>query len=183
MESKKSKDQLLDAFLDENPNPLVFTLGSAAVQNPGQFYEMSLSVSEKLERPALLIGGTGSTIKHSDTQLSISYADYGKVFSKASVIVHQGGVGTTAQVLRAGKPSLFVPHGLDQPDNAFRLHKRGAALSIPFSKLNPLKMMNAISELINNTNYSTSSKDLQKRVLEENGLELAVQKEKDFLVS
>jgi UDP:flavonoid glycosyltransferase YjiC (YdhE family) len=30
--------------------------------------------------------------------------------------VHQGGIGTTAQALRAGRPMLIVPFSHDQPD-------------------------------------------------------------------
>jgi rhamnosyltransferase subunit B len=43
---------------------------------------------------------------------------YSALFPHVAAVVHQGGMGTTAQVLRAGKPMLVVPHGFDQPDNA-----------------------------------------------------------------
>ena len=48
-------------------------------------------------------------------------------FPRAAAIVHQGGAGTLAQALRAGRPMLVVPHAHDQPDNAFRVVRLGVA--------------------------------------------------------
>ena len=53
------------------------------------------------------------------------YAPHTLVMPRASVIVHQGGIGTTGQALRAGRPTLVVPFGQDQPDNARRVRRTG----------------------------------------------------------
>ena len=42
------------------------------------------------------------------------------MFPQAAAIVHQVGIGTLSQALRAGKPQLLLPVGMDQPDNARR---------------------------------------------------------------
>ena len=55
------------------------------------------------------------------------YAPYSALFSRASLVVHQGGVGTTAQCLRAGRPMLIMPYSHDQPDNARRMRRMGVA--------------------------------------------------------
>lgn len=39
---------------------------------------------------------------------------------RALANIHQGGIGTTAQALRAAKPMIVVPYSHDQPDNARR---------------------------------------------------------------
>jgi UDP:flavonoid glycosyltransferase YjiC (YdhE family) len=39
------------------------------------------------------------------------------------VVVHHGGVGTTAQALAAGIPQLILPMAWDQPDNARRVKR------------------------------------------------------------
>ena len=52
---------------------------------------------------------------------------YSKLFPRASLIVHQGGVGTTAQAMRAGRPMLVMPYSHDQPDNARRMRRLGVA--------------------------------------------------------
>src|SRR6185369_9299389 len=58
------------------------------------------------------------------------YAPYSEVFPRAACVVHQGGVGTTGQVLRAGVPHLIVPFAHDQPDNAARCRRLGVAEAI-----------------------------------------------------
>jgi len=36
-------------------------------------------------------------------------------------LLHHGGIGTTAQALRAGIPQIVMPKAFDQPDNAMRI--------------------------------------------------------------
>src|SRR5205823_2938217 len=44
-------------FLDAGPPPLVFTLGSSAVQDAGPFYEHSATAAKLLDRRAVLLVG------------------------------------------------------------------------------------------------------------------------------
>ncbi len=99
-------------FLSAGEPPIVFTLGSTAVSHPGSFYQVSREAALRLRKRALLIGISDPQI-HSDHLRTVSYAPYSAVFPRASVIVHQGGSGTTGQALRAGRPQLFVPFGWD----------------------------------------------------------------------
>jgi len=121
----------LSAFLDAGPPPLVFTLGSAAVMHAGDFYEQSAHAAEMLgERAVLLIGADDRNLpkrRLPDTICVARYAPYSQIFPRASVIVHQGGIGTVAQALRAGRPMLIMPYSHDQPDNARRVRRLGVA--------------------------------------------------------
>ena len=44
-----------------------------------------------------------------------SQVDHRTVFGRCAVVVHHGGAGTTAAVLRAGRPSVVCWYGADQP--------------------------------------------------------------------
>ena len=59
--------------------------------------------------------------------IAVDGAPHDQVFPRASAIVHQGGVGTTGQAMRSGRPELIVPFAHDQPDNAFRVQQLGIA--------------------------------------------------------
>ncbi|HLI03740.1 MAG TPA: glycosyltransferase, partial [Terracidiphilus sp.] len=115
----------LERFLAAGDAPAVFTLGSAAVLAAGPFYEISAQAAMRLGRRAvLLIGGDPRNMPQRKLPESIcvaEYAPYSALFPRASVVVHQGGVGTTAQCLRAGKPMIVMPFSHDQPDNARRM--------------------------------------------------------------
>jgi rhamnosyltransferase subunit B len=59
------------------------------------------------------------------------YAPFGLLLPRASALVHHGGIGTTAQGLRAGLPQVLTPLGFDQFDNAMRLESLSVGTSVP----------------------------------------------------
>jgi UDP:flavonoid glycosyltransferase YjiC (YdhE family) len=118
----------LAAFLDAGDPPVVFTLGTSAVSVAGSFYEESVTAVAALRRRAVLLVGRDPRNRPSrlpDGVIAIDSAPHDQLFPRAAAIVHQGGVGTTAQALRSGRPTLVVPHAHDQPDNAFRVVNLG----------------------------------------------------------
>ncbi len=123
----------LDAFLAGGPPPLVFTLGSAAVNIPGRFYRESLAAARRLGRRAVLLVGPDGDLSIAEgavDAVAVSYAPYSLLFPRAAAIVHQGGVGTTQQALRAGRPQLVVPHLGDQFDNGARIARLGVGVTM-----------------------------------------------------
>jgi len=121
-------------FLDTGPAPLVFTLGSAVVSTAGPFYQESVEAVRRLGCRAVLLVGTDPQ-NHlpeplPEGVLAVPYAPHGDLFPRAQAIIHQGGIGTTAQALRAGRPMLVVPYAYDQPDNALRVVKLGVARTL-----------------------------------------------------
>lgn len=119
----------LEAFLQAGDAPIVFTLGTAAVHNAGQFYQQSAAAAQQLGRRAVLL--IGDAANHPANLpagvLAVDYAPFSQLLPRAAAVVHQGGVGTTAQAMRSGKPMLVMPYGVDQPDNAERVRRLGIA--------------------------------------------------------
>jgi rhamnosyltransferase subunit B len=124
----------VEQFIEAGPAPLVFTLGSSVVNTAGHFYQESVEAARRLGCRAVLLVGTDPQ-NHlpeplPEGVLAVPYAPHGDLFPRARAIVHQGGIGTTAQALRAGRPMLIVPHAYDQPDNAARAAKLGVARTL-----------------------------------------------------
>lgn len=163
----------LDQFLSEGDPPLVFTLGSAAVSHPGNFYRTSIQVVQQLSARAVLIGATRDVTWVGPNILWMPYVPYSEIFPSASVIVHQGGSGTTAQALRAGRPMLFVPWGWDQPDNGVRVEHQGAALRIPKEQYTTERATAAIHRLRSEASFTLQSGAAAAHILSENGLTIA----------
>ncbi|PQV64875.1 UDP:flavonoid glycosyltransferase YjiC, YdhE family [Abditibacterium utsteinense] len=116
-------------WISRGKAPIVFTLGSSAVHDAGDFWTESARVTKNEGARAIFL--TARTYQSdSDEILALDYAPHSEIFPLARLIVHQGGAGTTAQALRAGKPQIVTPYAHDQPDNARRLRKLGIALSI-----------------------------------------------------
>ena len=124
----------LEKFLAAGAAPVVFTLGSAAVLAAGKFYEHSAKAAMRLGIRAVLLIGSDERNRPSqalpETICVAEYAPYSALFKRAAMVVHQGGVGTVAQCLRAGKPMLIMPYSHDQPDNARRMRRLKVARSI-----------------------------------------------------
>ncbi|HEX5500379.1 MAG TPA: glycosyltransferase [Thermomicrobiales bacterium] len=121
-------------FLADGPPPIVFTLGTTAVRDAGDFYRASAAAAEAAGLRAVLVGAVDAPLRSSwlpAGAMSVAYAPYAALFPRAAATVHQGGIGTLALAMRAGKPMAIMPYGHDQPDNAARARRLGIARVIP----------------------------------------------------
>jgi rhamnosyltransferase subunit B len=119
----------IEKFLDQGNPPVLFTLGSTAVQNPGSFYLSAVEALQRLGLRGILLFGpeTNRPLDLPDTILAMPYAPYGLLMPRVSAVAHQCGIGTISHTLRAGVPSVACPFAFDQPNNARRLEALGVA--------------------------------------------------------
>ena len=167
----------LDNFLDRGEAPIVFTLGSSVVWAAGNFYDESIVAATSLGQRAVLIVGHDPLNQPSEplppAVIAVDYAPYAQVFPHASVIVHQGGIGTTAQALRAGKPMLVVPCGGDQYDNGARIERLGVGLTIARKRYNRDRTAVALTQLLQDSSHAERAEELGRHVQEEDGVRAA----------
>lgn len=95
------------------------------------------------------------------------------MFPHAYAIVHQGGIGTTAQALRAGRPTLVMPYSNDQPDNAARVERLGTSRTIPRKQYWATRVAKELQKLLDNPGYATKAAEIRQIVQAENGVALA----------
>jgi rhamnosyltransferase subunit B len=160
-------------FLVAGDAPIVFTLGSTAVHNPGDFYEVSITAARQLGRRAVLIGAKATSEPASTDILAVPYAPYSQIFFGAAVIVHQGGSGTTGQALRAGRPQLIVPYGWDQPDNGARVERLGVGLCLERSGYSVQSAVEKLTQLIENRRFAVRAAQAGTEIREEDSLRIA----------
>jgi UDP:flavonoid glycosyltransferase YjiC (YdhE family) len=176
-ENESNLNPELERFFDAGEPPIVFTLGSSAVWDAGNFYVESISAVQKLGKRAVLLIGGDPLNQPSETLpeniIAIPYAPFAKIFPRASVIVHQGGVGTTGQGLRAGKPMLVMPYGGDQFDNGARIERLGAGHTIVRKQYRSDQVATRLKQLFDDPNYRKKAEDLGRRVEAENGVRAA----------
>ena len=164
----------LEKFLAAGPPPVVFTLGSAAVLAAGKFYEFSARAAIRLGiRAVLLIGADPRNRLRNPLPDSIcvaEYAPYSALFSRSAMVVHQGGVGTTAQCLRAGKPMLIMPYSHDQPDNARRVRRLKVARVIQRSYYTPLRVARKLKSMLAEPLFARRAEAVARRLEHEDGV-------------
>lgn len=167
----------LEKFVASGDPPVVFTLGSAAVLAAGDFYEVSATAALELGVRAVLLIGTDPRNhpkqKLPDSICVAEYAPYSKLFSHASVVVHQGGVGTTAQCLSAGKPMLIMPYSHDQPDNARRMKRLGVAKVIQKADYTPRKVVGKLRKILDDPEFVQKAEAVAEQLRSEDGVKVA----------
>jgi rhamnosyltransferase subunit B len=180
----------LGRFLASGPPPLVFTLGSFASRDGAAFFARSAEAAARLGRRAVLVRGprdapasARETPPHtaSGALLWCDYAPYSALFPHAECIVHQGGIGTATQALRAGRPQLVVPFYGDQPDNAARLVRLGVARSLTPRRYTVKRLTMEIETLLANRSYAQRAAVLGRQIADEDGAERAAQLVDRFL--
>jgi UDP:flavonoid glycosyltransferase YjiC (YdhE family) len=116
----------VESFLGDGPPPVIFTPGSF-MRRSASFFQASMEVCRQLQARAIFLTPYGDQIPR-DLPASIrhfSYVSLQRLAPRSAALVHHGGIGTTAQALRAGIPQLVTPVFFDQPDNAQRIAALG----------------------------------------------------------
>lgn len=166
----------LAQFLDDGAPPIVFTLGSSAIFTAGEFYKESIAAARQLGRRAVLLIGDPVNMPTEplpEQIVAFEYAPYGQILPRAAAIVHQGGVGTTGQALRAGVPTLVVPFNHDQPDNAMRIARLGVGRSLALKKYKARRVAAELDELLNKPSYAKRAAAVGRIVNSEDGARAA----------
>ncbi len=164
----------LETFLQKGDPPVVFTLGSAAVLTAGKFYEFSARAAMKLGIRAVLLIGTDprNRLKQKlpESICVAEYAPYSALFQRSAMVVHQGGVGTTAQCLRAGKPMLIMPYSHDQPDNGRRMQRLRVARVIQRGDYTPLRVARKLKSMLSEPLFAKQAERVAHRLESEDGV-------------
>jgi rhamnosyltransferase subunit B len=165
-------------FLSAGEKPIVFTLGSSAVFDARDFYEVSTQAARLMKRRALLLIGEEanrprSLLCNNNQIAAFEYAPYGELFSQAAAVVHVGGAGTVARVLESGAPSLVMPFGNDQFDNAARLERLQIARTIARAEYSDRSAAQELSALSSDPIYTLRAFEIAHQVRKENGAQAA----------
>lgn len=120
---------LPDEFLElvrREGQPIVFTPGTG-VRDVALWFEQARECCQALDMPGVFLSrhfsapsaGLGSKILH------FPFLDLEAVLKHAALLVHHGGVGTTARALQAAVPQIVRARLYDQPDNGDRVARLG----------------------------------------------------------
>jgi UDP:flavonoid glycosyltransferase YjiC (YdhE family) len=172
----QSLDPKLRQFLENGEPPLVFTLGTTAINDPGSFFEESAAAVQRLGQRAILFVGHGiqeSSEEASHDVIAVSYAPHELVFPFARAIVHQGGIGTLSETLLAGKPMLIMPYGHDQADNAWRASRLGVARVVSRGRYRAGVVCRELSRMLDDPMPRVAALRVSREVSRERGSERA----------
>ncbi len=127
---------------------------------------------------AVLATGWGSLaeVNLPDTIYQVDAVPHDWLFPQMAAAVHHGGAGTTAAALRAGIPSVTVPHFMDQPFWGRRVFDLGVGPQpLQRKRLTAEHLAQAITMTINDQAMKRRAAALAEQIRAENGITTAVE--------
>jgi rhamnosyltransferase subunit B len=164
----------LERFLADGPAPVVFSLGTSAVGAAGDFYTESLTAVRRLGVRAVFLTGQHPQGLPADV-MAIEYAPHSELFPRAAVVVHHGGIGTTAQAMLCGRPMLIVPFSHDQFDNGARVKRLGMAEVLYRGRYRAKTAEGALRRLLEDARYAQAGAAVASQVKAEDGVAAAAE--------
>ncbi|UNC92085.1 glycosyltransferase [Candidatus Contubernalis alkaliaceticus] len=169
----------LDAFLHRNTKKLLVSFGSITWAN-NNLSSIAMQFVNAGRRFGFDTIWVGTEIKSPEIDRAanegcfIQMEEYPFHFllPKVDLIAHHCGLGTTCSTLRAGVPTIPVPHLVDQFDWAKRLYQMGiASKPIHIKNLNERAIINRLESALKKELYSEELLEIKKK------MEKQVQKE------
>lgn len=153
------------AFLDAGDPPIVFSFGSA-MRHGRPYFAAGAEACRILGKRGLILAKGGEQIPMylPPGVAAFDYAPFSQVFPRSLAVVHHGGIGTTAQALKAGIPQLIMPLAFDQPDNAQRLERLGVALSLQPKAFTPEAVARMLADITTSDKVKRTCETIREKM-------------------
>ncbi len=136
------------------------------------FYRTSVTAIWRAGARALVIGASSAALPAAlprDT-LTVPFAPFSTIYPRCAAVIHHGGIGTTAQGLRAGTPALVAPWGVDQHFDAAQVTRLGAGRWLPRRRYTVARAAGMLAELLHQPVYRERAGVIAGRIAREDGV-------------
>ncbi|MFG2212846.1 glycosyltransferase [Streptomyces sp. NPDC048638] len=163
----------LEDFLAAGKPPIALTLGSTwPVHRQEETLRYAIDAARGAGRRLVVVGGPDGALP--DDVFRLSGADYSWLFPRTAAVIHHGGFGTTAEVLRAGVPHVIVPVFADHPFWAARLFRAGlGGPPVPMRRMNRQELAASVLQAATDPAVAARARRLGKAVAAERGVDAA----------
>jgi UDP:flavonoid glycosyltransferase YjiC (YdhE family) len=177
-----SPDPALGEFLARGAAPLVLSFSSLPLEDPARVVALHAEAATLLGlRLIIQQGWAGLTRDHLPAAPGIRAEDiffaghvpHDWLFPRCAAVIHHGGIGTTAQALRCGRPALVEPYCNDQFYNAGRIAALGVGAAADHRRLTPENLAGALSHHVLTEAVRRRAEAIGGLIGSEDGLALA----------
>jgi UDP:flavonoid glycosyltransferase YjiC (YdhE family) len=165
----------LTSFLEGEEPLIAVSTGSMAPELGeafARFYKTSLNAILGVGARALVIGADPAILPDPLPRgvYSVPFAPFSRVYPRCAAGIHHGGVGTTAQGLRAGIPALIVPWGADQFFDGGQVRRLGAGRWMQRRFYTEERAIHALDQLLREQRYRARAREIAERIAQEDGV-------------
>ncbi|MDC1142453.1 glycosyltransferase [Planctomycetota bacterium] len=154
----------LEDFLQAGDPPVVFAPGSAN-SHGASFFADAVKICERTSQRGILLTPYAGSIptKLPDTVKHFDYVPFSEVLPRSAALVHHGGIGTTAQCMRAGIPNFIRNLAHDQLDNLSRVRELGVGDGMHARKFNAKSGGKMLRRLLGDERVKIACKEVAAR--------------------
>ena len=160
------------AFLSRGPAPVFMGFGSLMPMGGSEHLTEAIAVfteaaRQSRQRAIIQADCEGPT---TGDVLFVKRTPHAQVYPHCAAVVHHAGAGTTHSTLRAGVPSITVPHVSDQFAWSADLHRLGVAPApLRRTKWSAPALAARIREVVGNPGMKSAARAIQKRMASDTG--------------
>lgn len=165
----------VERFLGAGPAPVFMGFGSL-MPTEGRHLSETMAVFEDAARMAGCRAIVQADVDRPSSEhlMFVKRTPHKLVFPRCAAVVHHCGAGTTHTTLRAGAPSVPVPHVSDQYAWAEELRRLGAAPKmLRRSALTARKLASRLTDVLNDPRMKAAAMAMSARMQSDNGPETA----------
>ena len=167
----------LQDFLTAGPAPVYVGFGSAGFLRQDETVGLALEALRIAgQRGVVGVAGQGRpVVALSDDAVGVDGIPHDWLFPRTSLTVHHVGLGTLEMALRSGRPSVLVPHYMDEPFWAQRLARLGTSpRPLPRGRLTAARLAQRIRHTLANEAMRRRARQLGHLIDSEHGSRRAV---------
>jgi len=161
----------LDTFLNAGEPPVFIGFGSLMPVSSSYLAESVALMTEaaRLAGCRAIIQAEVPPEQH-DRCVIVGRSPHAQIFPRCAAVVHHCGAGTTHTTLKAGVPSVCVPHVSDQFGWADELHRLGVApAAVPRRTLTAAKLARRLQEALAAPDMRTKAAAIANRMKNDDG--------------
>lgn len=122
-------------------------------------------------------------LPRAENAVAVRFLPGSPIASRADVVIHPGGSGTTYQAIRAGTPALVIPSNNEQRINGWLVKKHGVGIALAKGRLTAGRVREMVVRLLSDGGIQENIRRFQQGWPEADGAVVAAARISKFLAS